>query len=205
MTTVETSKKPTAAKAHRSVILHPSVILRRSFDLHRMANLKRMGHLDRTDGPQVTGNLPKSGCPRREDGQITVLILGYVVLALLLATVVMAASAMYLEHKKLLSLADGAALAASDSYLVEDLQGGTVPSVTLVDDRVLAATQSYLAKSKAFADHDRLEVGEGTGSEAGGTAVVVLRAVAHPPVISFLVPDGIVIEAKATARSRLTQ
>lgn len=140
-----------------------------------------------------------------DDGQITVLILGYVLLALLLATVVMAASAMYLEHKKLLSLADGAALAAADSYLVEDLQGGNVPAVSLADDRVLATAESYLDKSKAFAAHDHLVVAQGTGSEPGGTAVVVLRAVAHPPVVSFLVPDGIVIEAKATARSRLRQ
>ncbi|MFJ4285186.1 pilus assembly protein TadG-related protein [Paenarthrobacter nicotinovorans] len=140
-----------------------------------------------------------------DDGQITVLILGYVLLALLLATVVMAASAMYLEHKKLLSLADGAALAAADSYLVEDLQGGNVPAVSLADDRVMATAESYLDKSKAFAAHDHLVVAQGTGSEPGGTAVVVLRAVAHPPLVSFLVPDGIVIEAKATARSRLRQ
>ncbi|MFF2842345.1 pilus assembly protein TadG-related protein [Paenarthrobacter sp. NPDC057981] len=158
-----------------------------------------------------SGNAVRTGRRLRDpsrpgdDGQITVLILGYVLLALLLATVVMAASAMYLEHKKLLSLADGAALAAADSYLVEDLQGGNVPAVSLADDRVLATAESYLDKSKAFAAHDRLVVAEGTGSEPGGTAVVVLRAVAHPPLVSFLVPEGMVIEAKATARSRLTQ
>ncbi|MDI2035004.1 pilus assembly protein TadG-related protein [Paenarthrobacter nitroguajacolicus] len=152
-----------------------------------------------------TVNPDRPGQPHRDDGQITVLFLGYVVLALLLATVVMAASAMYLEHKKLLSLADGAALAAADSYLVDDLQGGTVPAVSLVDERVQAATESYLGKSAAFGSYDHLEVGEGTGSEPGGTAVVVLRAIAHPPVVSFLIPDGIVIEARATARSRLTQ
>ena len=151
------------------------------------------------------GFVPRNDALHRDAGQITVLILGYVVLALLLATVVMAASSMYLEHKKLLSLADGAALAAADSFLVGDLQDGRIPAVSLMDDRVLAAAGSYLGKSNAFDSHDRLEVGEGTRSEPGGTAVVVLKAVAHPPVISFLVPDGIVIEARATARSRLTQ
>jgi len=159
----------------------------------------------RYGGPHRFGILPRNGVLHRDDGQITVLILGYVVLALLLATVVMAASSVYLEHKKLLSLADGAALAAADSYLVGDLEGGSIPAVSLMDDRVLAAAGSYLGKSNAFAGHERLEVGEGTGSEPGGTAVVVLRSVAHPPVISFLVPDGIVVEARATARSRLTQ
>lgn len=159
----------------------------------------------RYGGPHRFGILPRNGALHRDDGQITVLILGYVVLALLLATVVMAASSVYLEHKKLLSLADGAALAAADSYLVGDLEGGSIPAVSLMDDRVLAAAGSYLGKSNAFAGHERLEVGEGTGSEPGGTAVVVLRSVAHPPVISFLVPDGIVVEVRATARSRLTQ
>ena len=39
---------------------------------------------------------------------MAVLIIGYVMLALLVSTVVMAASSLYIEHKKLLSLADGA-------------------------------------------------------------------------------------------------
>ncbi|BCW49043.1 pilus assembly protein TadG-related protein [Arthrobacter sp. StoSoilB13] len=59
---------------------------------------------------------------------MTVLIVGFVLLALLLAAVVMATSAIYLEHKKLLSLADGAALAAADSYVVGDIEGSIAPS-----------------------------------------------------------------------------
>lgn len=140
-----------------------------------------------------------------EEGQITVLIVGFVLLSLLLASVMMAASAVYLEQKKLLSLADGAALAAADSYTVGDMAGGSIPSHSLVDARVLAATGSYLDASSAFSRHDHLAVAAGTGSEPGGTAVVVLTAVAHPPVVSFLLPDGILIEARSTARSRLTQ
>lgn len=145
-----------------------------------------------------------SGHPR-EDGQITVLILGFVLLSLLLASVVMGASAVYLERKKLLSLADGAALAAADSYTAGDIGGSGTPSTSLVDGRVLAATVSYLDDSNAFSRHDQLAVAAGTGSEPGGTAVVVLTAMAHPPVISFLLPEGILIEARSTARSRLTQ
>ncbi len=141
----------------------------------------------------------------REDGQIGVLVIGYVVLALLLAAVVMAASAVYLEHKKLLSLADGAALAAADSFMVGDIGGGSVPSPSLVEERVKAAAGSYLTDSGAFGRHDHLVLTAGTGSEPGGTAVVVLAAVAHPPVISFLLPDGILVEAKSVARSSLTQ
>lgn len=112
---------------------------------------------------------------------------------------------MYLERKKLLSLADGAALAAADSFTVGDTGGSSTPSTSLVDARVVAATGSYLDASNAFSRHDQLAVAAGTGSEPGGTAVVVLTAVAHPPVISFLLPEGVLIEARSTARSRLTQ
>ncbi|MCD4849313.1 pilus assembly protein TadG-related protein [Arthrobacter sp. AK01] len=150
------------------------------------------------------GSSPPVGEPR-EDGQIGVLVIGYVVLALLLATVVMAASAVYLEHKKLLSLADGAALAAADSFLVGDIGAGSLPATSLMEERVKATAGSYLTANGAFGRHDQLVLTAGTGSEPGGTAVVVLAAVAHPPVVSFLLPDGILVEARSVARSSLTQ
>lgn len=151
---------------------------------------------------------PDLACTDRdgeEEGRMTVLIVGYVLLALLLAAVVMAVSVIYLEHKELLSLADGAALAAADSYVVGDIEGAHAPSTSLVDDRVLGAADAYLANSGAFSEHDHLVIEPGTGSEPGGTAVVVLSAVAHPPLISYLLPEGILVEARSTARSRLTQ
>ncbi|WP_343212954.1 pilus assembly protein TadG-related protein, partial [Arthrobacter sp. H5] len=43
-----------------------------------------------------------------DDGQISVLLIGYLLLSLLVVSVVMATSAVYIEHKKLLSAADGA-------------------------------------------------------------------------------------------------
>jgi hypothetical protein len=136
---------------------------------------------------------------------MSVLIVGFVLLALLLASVVMAASAIYLEHKKLLSLADGAALAAADSYVVSDIEGSSAPSASLVDERVLGAVGLYLGSSDAFSKHDHLAIAPGTGSSPGGTAVVVLSAIAHPPLVNFLLPGGIAVEARSTARSRLTQ
>ena len=67
-----------------------------------------------------------------ENGQITVLIIGFVMLALLVSTVVMAASSLYIEHKKLLSLADGASVAAAGSFTLGEVEtaGGT-PSAAL--------------------------------------------------------------------------
>lgn len=135
-----------------------------------------------------------------------VLTIGYVAIALLLATVVAAASAIYIEHKKLLSVADGASVAAADSYALGQMDSGAeTPSAVLNSERVRSVTEAYLSQNGARSRFDRLAVGRGTGSPDSTTAEVVLNAVAHPPVVSFLLPDGVPIEARSTARSRLTR
>ncbi|MFP5311490.1 MAG: pilus assembly protein TadG-related protein [Actinomycetes bacterium] len=141
-----------------------------------------------------------------QDGQVLVMILGYVVLALLVATVVVGISAVYLEHKRLLSLADGASLAAADSYTLGEVasQGGT-PSAVLNSARVRNVAADFVARSPASQRFSSLAVAGATGTPDGSTAVVVLTTVVHPPVVNFLVPDGIRIEATSTARSRLTR
>lgn len=141
-----------------------------------------------------------------EDGQMTVMILGYVTLALLVASVVIGISSVYLEHKRLLSLADGASLAAADSYTLGDVdtQGGS-PSATLNPARVRNVAGDFVSRSPAAQRFSGLAVAGSTGSPDGSTAVVVLAAAVHPPVVNFLVPDGIRIEATSTARSRLTR
>jgi hypothetical protein len=137
---------------------------------------------------------------------MTVLIIGFVMLALLVSTVVMAASSLYIEHKKLLSLADGASVAAADSYTLGQVEtaGGT-PSALLNGDRVRNVADDYLSRNGAYGRVAGLSVAAGTGTPDGSTAVVVLSATVHPPVVNFLVPDGITIAASSTARSRLTR
>ncbi len=51
---------------------------------------------------------------RREDGTVTVMTIGFLVLLGLLTVVVVNASAAFLERQRLNNLADGAALAAAD-------------------------------------------------------------------------------------------
>lgn len=51
---------------------------------------------------------------RREDGTVTVMTIGFMVLLGLLTVVVVNASAAFLERQRLNNLADGAALAAAD-------------------------------------------------------------------------------------------
>jgi uncharacterized membrane protein len=147
-----------------------------------------------------------TGSTTDENGQLTVMIIGYVTLALLVATVVIGISSVYLEHKRLLSLADGASLAAADSYTLGEVasQGGS-PSAVLNPARVRAVAADFVSRSPASARFQGLAVAGSTGTPDGSTAVVVLTAEVHPPVVNFLVPGGIAIEATSTARSRLTR
>lgn len=141
-----------------------------------------------------------------EDGQMMVLIIGYVLLALLVTTAVMAASSLYLEHKRLLSVADGASVAAADSYTLGQVetQGGS-PTAVLNGSRVRNVAADYLNRNGAYARFDGLAVAPDTGSPDGSTAVVVLSAEVHPPIVNFLIPGGIRVEATSTARSRLVR
>ncbi|MCC3296799.1 pilus assembly protein TadG-related protein [Arthrobacter caoxuetaonis] len=143
-----------------------------------------------------------------ESGQVGVLIIGYVLLALLVITVVAGASSVYLGHKKLLSAADGAALAAADTFSLSQVQGtepGTAPAAQLESGAVTAAVQQYLADSRAGERITALQISPETGTPDARTARVVLLGAVHPPIVNFLVPDGIPIRAESDARARLTR
>lgn len=141
-----------------------------------------------------------------EEGQIGVLIIGYLLVSLLVLTVVMGASALYLGHKKLLSAADGAALAAADTFSLApsgNPAGG--PAAVLAPAAVQMEVDRYLAATSAADRLPGLAVAAETGTADGRTARVVLTGVVHPPLVNFLVPDGIPITAVAEARARLSQ
>lgn len=141
-----------------------------------------------------------------EAGQVSVLIIGYLLVSLLVVTVVMAVSAVYIGHKKLLSVADGAALAAADSFSIDVVSGrAAVPLPSLSRPAVQAATEAYVQRTGADGRFNALSIDPATGAPDGRTARVVLTAVVHPPVVSILVPAGIPITAVADARSELTR
>ena len=141
-----------------------------------------------------------------EQGQITVLIIGYILLSLLVVAVVTAVSAVYIEHKKLLSVADGAALSAADTFSVASINaGGGEPAPKLETDSVSRAAAAYLERSGALPRFNNLNLDPATGAPDSQTARVVLTAVVHPPIVNFLVPAGIPIAATADARADLTR
>lgn len=131
--------------------------------------------------------------------------MGLMAIAASLILVVAAVSALHIEHKRLLALADGAAAAAAEaideSYF--EARGADLP---LSDASVLAAVEEHLAaQPPALLERfERLTVLSPTGSPDGSSAQVSLGAVTSPVFLPFgLIPgrEGITLEVTATARA----
>lgn len=134
-----------------------------------------------------------------------ILSLGFAVLAILLVLVVAAATAVHLDRKRLLAVADMAVLAAADEVGEGYYRGargdGGVP---LTDGGVRQAVERYVADHPdPTARWDAVQVLEATAPDAR-SAHVRLGAVTRPPLVTWvLAPWGgvIALEVEATARA----
>ena len=136
----------------------------------------------------------------RDDGGSTLpLTVFYSMLCLVLVLLVVSATSLYLERKRLFTLADGAALVGAEAF---DLADVSVASgelrATLATDDVAAAVDGYLAAVPSRFEGLAVERAE---SVDGRSATVQLSAYWVPPVLSLFVPEGIRIEVTAVARS----
>jgi uncharacterized membrane protein len=135
-----------------------------------------------------------------DEGSTLVLTVFYGFLSLVLILLVVAATSLYLERKRLFTLADGAALVGAEAFQLDDVTltpGGYRPTLHTAD--VAAAVSSYLAKNPSD-EFDSLAV-ERAETVDGRSATVSLSAYWRPPVISLLVPQGFRIDVTAVARS----
>lgn len=135
-----------------------------------------------------------------DTGSTLVLTIFYSFLALVLIFIVVAATSLYLERKRLFTLADAAALAGAEAFdLADVVVGPGGPEVILETPDVAAAVTAYLARvpDPGF---ESLVVGSAHTVD-GRSATVTLSAYWRPPVVSLLVPEGIRIEVTALARS----
>ena len=142
--------------------------------------------------------------PGDEKGSTLILTIFYGFLALLLILIVVAATSLYLERKRLLTVADGAALAGAEAFdlgsilvTTDDSGAGLRPSLSSADVR--AAAEEYLAAAP-HGHMERLSV-SGAASVDGQSATVSLSAYWRPPVLAVLVPAGVPLEVTAVARS----
>lgn len=134
-----------------------------------------------------------------ETGQSTVLILGMVLIVLMVATVVIGATTVNLEARKLLSAADGAASAAAQSAAA----AGTSPSLSSA--QVLAQAQDYLTSSGADQRFPGVEVSEAWVSDAGDTAHVRLSSSAELPMVNWFLPLEVPVSVESHARVSLNR
>lgn len=158
-----------------------------------------------------------------DDGQVLLLSIGYALLALLLVTVVVSATGVHLERKRLLALADQAALAGAQAfdadayYRAQGADGDDAPGaevdtggpadvrglVLLSPALVRSAVVDHLEASPGAARLDGLTLVSATTPD-GRTAVVTLSAVARPPLLSWVTApwsDGIALRATSSARA----
>ncbi|WGW10835.1 Tad domain-containing protein [Saxibacter everestensis] len=139
-------------------------------------------------------------CRGADDGQILPLAIGFCAIGLSIIFVVIAISSVYLERKRLQSVADSAVLAAADSFVPEL---GPEPSIRLTDDSVRHGARRYLERTDAETRFEALRLVRPTGSTDGVSAEVSLRARARPAILSVFVPDGIQISVTSRARGSL--
>lgn len=139
--------------------------------------------------------------PRDDRGSILPLIAGFGTLALAAVLLVSAATSLYLERMRLYTLADGAALAAAESFELASVRvaasGALRPRLT--DPEVLTAARDYLAQAPS-SRLEQLRLVAATTPD-GLSARVTVAAAWVPPVVSIVVPEGIPLQVTATSRS----
>jgi len=134
-----------------------------------------------------------------DDGSTLLLTIFYGFMATTLILVVVAATSLYLERKRLFSLADGAALAASESFTLDTALGGAVPR--LDSAAVADAVDRYLT----VAPHEGFEglVVRRAVAEDNIGASVTLAAYWRPALVTLILPTGVLVEVTADARAAL--
>jgi uncharacterized membrane protein len=141
-----------------------------------------------------------AGLRRDEAGSILPLTVFFGFLALVLVLLVVAASSLYLERKRLFTLADGAALVGAEAFDLDDVKQTPAGVRPLLQSTDVAAAVTEYAAGAAGSRFESLEVLRAESAD-GRSATVELAAYWRPPMVSLLVPDGVRIEVTAVARS----
>lgn len=138
---------------------------------------------------------------QRDDGQTSIFVIGATVIILLFALTIAAIMSVTLQHRKLLSLADSAAQSAATAFTVADSESFTR---TITQDTATNQVNQHLSNVEAADRFPNLRVDQ--VRVTGDTTVSVqLSATAHPPIVSWVLPAGVVVTTEGTARTQLTQ
>lgn len=130
-----------------------------------------------------------------EEGSILPLLLGYALLAIALIFVCVCATDLHIAQKRLDSLADAAALAGADGFVLA--VDGDAVRAELTDAGVREQAEAVVAAMSGEAVLTAADAPDDV------TARVTVSAVWHPPLFSPFVSGGVALEATATSRTAL--
>ena len=132
-----------------------------------------------------------------------VLAIGLCAVTLLTISVVLAASAVNLKARQLLSIADGAVVAAVDEF--EFVADGPNPRIELNQQRVQQAVSRYLSDVGAAGRIDSLRISSVSIRSDGQGATLQLSGSVQPPIVGWIVPNGVPITVNSTAQTVLSR
>jgi hypothetical protein len=145
---------------------------------------------------------------QRERGQISLLILGFTVIALMLIIGAVDVTAVQLARTRMLDAADSAALDASDALDNGSAYGkGLGSAVEISTDSVRRSAARYLVVQPRPHGISSWALVDGTGSPDGQTAVIRLRGTAEIPIAAKVVAAfggsvDIIVESRARSAIR---
>jgi uncharacterized membrane protein len=143
-----------------------------------------------------------------DTGSTLLLTIFYGFLALTLILVVVGTTSLYLERKRLFTLADGAALAGAEAFdlatVTVEIQGDETTGSPVLRPRlnsndVRSAVTDYLARVPQ-PSFDNLTVLSAVSAD-GQSAEVTLRAEWRPLALAVLLPAGVPLEVTVVARA----
>lgn len=134
-----------------------------------------------------------------EEGRITVLVAGLLALVLLAIAVTTGITAVATKSRRLLVVADGAALAATDAVTGSSSSNGG-RDVALDAGQARDVVAHYLRRVGAEQEFDELSIDAIEVAADGVSLTVRLGATAHPPMAAWVVPDGVRVGVSSVAR-----
>ncbi|PPF47062.1 hypothetical protein C5B85_01960 [Pseudoclavibacter sp. AY1F1] len=145
----------------------------------------------------------RASWPYDERGSVLPLILVYLMIGLTAAYVLVAATSLSIERKRLLTLADAVALSASESFAAADVSfdGGDLTPVldpSKVEERAIATLEELARASPGSVTLDSATTPDGV------TAHVVITGSWSPPLAHALLPAGVELTVSSDARVVLT-
>lgn len=136
-----------------------------------------------------------------DEGSSLLLTIGMGLLALALILATAAATSLVVERRQLFTVADGAALVASETFVIDDLVGISAPTQQLQDAAMLEAAENWVQAQDPTGQTQVLDV----YSVDGFSATVVVTKEWNPLWLTWLLPDGIPITVTVTARTMFGQ